>query len=71
MIAEAPMSSSAAGAKPPLRHAMAVAPSQVRPCGRPKVTGLAFFDFNHGQTGVAPNAIKLHPILGFHCLTVN
>jgi len=26
-------------------------------------------DFDHGQTGVAPNAIELHPILGFTCLT--
>jgi hypothetical protein len=34
-----------------------------------EVTGVAFFDFNHGQTGVAPNAIELHPILGFRCLS--
>jgi micrococcal nuclease len=33
------------------------------------VTGVAFFDFEHGQTGVAPNAIELHPILGFRCLS--
>ncbi|HEY8777541.1 MAG TPA: hypothetical protein VIM33_13835 [Gaiellaceae bacterium] len=26
-------------------------------------------DFKHGQTGVAPNAIELHPILGFACLS--
>jgi len=25
---------------------------------------VAFFDFFHGQTGVAPNAIELHPIWG-------
>ncbi len=31
------------------------------------VAGVAFFDFQHGQTGVAPNAIELHPILGFRC----
>jgi hypothetical protein len=30
--------------------------------------GVAFFDFDHGQIGVAPNAIELHPILGFRCL---
>ena len=23
----------------------------------------------HGQTGVAPNAVELHPILGFACLS--
>lgn len=27
------------------------------------VTGVAFFDFKHGQTGVADNAIELHPLL--------
>jgi hypothetical protein len=25
--------------------------------------GIGFFDFSHSQTGVAPNAIELHPIL--------
>jgi hypothetical protein len=25
--------------------------------------GIGFFDFQHGQTGVAPNAIELHPVL--------
>ena len=30
---------------------------------------IAFFDFDHGQTGVAPNAIELHPILRFKCLS--
>lgn len=27
------------------------------------LTGVGFFDFNHGQTGVAPNAIEIHPVL--------
>jgi hypothetical protein len=27
------------------------------------VTGVAFFDYNHGQTGAAPNFIELHPVL--------
>jgi hypothetical protein len=27
------------------------------------------FDFMHGQTGVAPNAIELHPILTFRSLS--
>jgi hypothetical protein len=30
---------------------------------------LALFGHKRGQTGVAPNAVELHPILGFHCLT--
>jgi hypothetical protein len=41
----------------------------VRLCLRAEVTGVAFFDFQHGQTGVAPNGIELHPILGFPCLS--
>jgi hypothetical protein len=28
-----------------------------------RITGVGFFDFIHGQTGVAPNGIELHPIL--------
>ncbi|HET9096986.1 MAG TPA: hypothetical protein VFN37_10015, partial [Candidatus Baltobacteraceae bacterium] len=27
------------------------------------VTGVAFFDALHGQTGVAPNGIEIHPVL--------
>lgn len=27
------------------------------------ITGVAFFDVKHGQTGVAPNGIELHPVL--------
>lgn len=29
-----------------------------------QLSGVGFFDFQHGQTGVAPNAIELHPLLG-------
>jgi Peptidase family S58 len=29
------------------------------------VTGVGFFDFAHGQTGLAPNCIELHPVLAF------
>lgn len=28
-----------------------------------RVTGVGFFDFKHGQRGVAPNAIELHPVV--------
>ena len=35
-----------------------------RPCAAMlEITGVAFFDFLHGQTGVAPNGIELHPVL--------
>lgn len=30
--------------------------------------GVGFLDFNHGQSGVAPNAIELHPLLYFHAV---
>ncbi len=33
--------------------------------GTATITGVGFFDFPHGQTGVAPNAIELHPVLAF------
>jgi hypothetical protein len=50
---------------------MTAARTHVRLCARARVTGVAFFDFNHGQTGVAPNAIELHPVLqicfGMNC----
>lgn len=29
---------------------------------RVTVTGVGFFDYLHGQTGVAPNGIELHPV---------
>ena len=40
-----------------------------RLCARAVSSGVAFFDYDHGQTGVAPNAIELHPALGFACLS--
>ena len=34
--------------------------------GRSQVsTGVGFFDRIHGQTGVAPNGIELHPVVSF------
>jgi hypothetical protein len=33
--------------------------------GRANITGVGFFDIPHGQTGIAPNAIELHPVLKF------
>jgi len=68
MITEAPLPSCARQATALRKRQMAQARSAVRVCRRAVVTGVAFFDFQHGQTGVAPNAIELHPILGFHCL---
>jgi len=31
--------------------------------------GVGFFDFLHDQTGVAPNGIELHPVIGFTLLS--
>jgi len=68
MIAESPAPTCNLGATR-LRHKqMATARANVRLCAKARVTGVAFFDFKHGQTGVAPNAIELHPILAFRCL---
>jgi hypothetical protein len=68
MIAESPSRSCTTQATPLRRRQMARARRLIRLCRRATITGVAFFDFNHGQTGVAPNAIELHPVLGFHCI---
>jgi hypothetical protein len=69
MIAEAPASYCDRRAKLRYRVEMATARRRARSCARARVTGVAFFDFDHGQTGVARNAIELHPILRFACLS--
>jgi hypothetical protein len=71
MIVEAPAWSCTRRAKLYRRKQMARARRAVRVCRRARVTGVAFFDFKDGQTGVAPNAIELHPILGFTCLALS
>ena len=67
MIAESPSSACNGGATATRRAQMKQARAALRVCAKATVTGVAFFDFKHGQTGVAPNAIELHPILGFVC----
>jgi hypothetical protein len=69
MIAESPSSSCTRRATATRRRQMATARGAVRLCPRARVVGVAFWDYYHGQTGVAPNAIELHPILGFACLS--
>ncbi|HET8895419.1 MAG TPA: DUF3761 domain-containing protein [Gaiellaceae bacterium] len=69
MIAESPAPSCDSKAAPLRRQQMSAARAHVRLCARARVIGVAFFDFDHGQTGVAPNAIELHPVLGFRCLS--
>lgn len=69
MIAEAPNPGCTTGASSLRRAQMTAARAQLKRCTRARVTGVAFFDFKHHQHGVAPNAIELHPILAFHCLS--
>jgi len=68
MIAESPARGCTSRATPIRRRQMATARRAIRLCPRTAtVTGVAFFDFDHGQAGVAPNTIELHPILAFRC----
>jgi hypothetical protein len=48
--------------------AAAMAPALVQVAESVTLQGLGFFDFAHGQDGVAPNAIELHPVISieFH-----
>jgi hypothetical protein len=68
MIAESPLPGCTTRATRLRRSQMAQARRAVRLCQQATVTGVLFFDFQHGQTGVAPNAIELHPVLAFRCL---
>jgi hypothetical protein len=82
MIAESPAPACTHGAAPAARRMMARArASIIRACGIPPsrffrllggaatISGVGFFDFQHGQRGVAPNAIELHPVLDFHAVS--
>jgi hypothetical protein len=69
MIAETPSPVCTQGATAYRRRQMSNSRNVARICARARVTGVAFFDFLHGQTGVAPNGIELHPVLGFACLS--
>ena len=39
--------------------------SWLKLAGTVTITGVGFWDEKHGQTGIAPNGIELHPVLGF------
>jgi hypothetical protein len=69
MIGETPAPYCDGGATLHYRRLMAQARRAARTCARARVTGIAFFDTDHGQDGVAPNAIELHPLLRFRCLS--
>lgn len=74
MIGEIPNPSCVAAISP-VRDAIArarhwfdrryVATTAFKPAGRRVVvTGVGFFDYFHGQTGMAPNDLELHPVTG-------
>lgn len=78
MIVEFPTVACSSSAKPGVKTRMKNARNAfVAACGMPgsssftqlagKATlrGIGFFDFLHGQTGVAPNGVELHPVLRF------
>lgn len=61
--AHAPAAAPSAAAGP-----AAALPTLVQVSEQVTLIGLGFFDFAHGQDGVAPNAIELHPVINieFH-----
>jgi hypothetical protein len=78
MIVEFPNSGCTRGASVSARHRIAQAKlALVTACGTPgdarfttlhgtaTITGVLFFDFKHGQRGVAPSAVELHPVTSF------
>ena len=71
MIVEFPDTSCNGASSSPKKAKMRSARSAlIAACGQPSssrftVTGVGFFDIPHGQTGIAPNAIELHPVLKF------
>jgi hypothetical protein len=75
MIVEFP-AAGCVGANPPVKARQLMRNARaalIRACGNPNterftllsgtavINGIGFFDFKHGQKGVAPNAIELHP----------
>ena len=79
MIVELPLAPSCTpgatnGAKTRMRNARSAfvaacgvpsASSFTKLTGKATIRGVGFFDFIHGQTGVAPSGIELHPVLRF------
>jgi len=62
------MAAAAHSAAAPQFAAAVTVPALIPASESVTVRGLGFFDFAHGQDGVAPNAIELHPVISieFH-----
>ena len=56
-----------ADARPALRSILS-APNPADELIHVRVTGVGFFDHNHGQIGAAPNLVELHPVLAIRRL---
>lgn len=77
MISEFPATGCTKGATASARGKMKRARTAlIKACGKPtskftslngtaKLTGVGFWDVKHGQRGLAPNGIELHPVLSF------
>ena len=77
LIAEFPLATCTTRATPRARLKMRRARNAlIAACGSPSssfrrlsgtatISGVGFFDQIHGQTGVAPNGIELHPVVSF------
>jgi hypothetical protein len=66
MVCGSPARSAFGQARQVIEATLGLPTSAVRPLNRPRrvvLTGVGFFDFLHGQRGVAPNGIELHPVL--------
>jgi hypothetical protein len=50
------------------KFSMVGGPAPHRGSVRARITGVGFFDLPHGQSGVAPNGIELHPVLRLELL---
>ena len=57
------LAAAAQSAGTPQFAAAAIVPALIPASESVTVRGLGFFDFAHGQDGVAPNAIELHPVI--------
>jgi hypothetical protein len=76
MIAELPSPACVSAARGPAAQMRSARAALAAYCGGPTtrftrlrgtatLSGVAFFDFEHGQRGRAPNLVELHPVLAF------
>jgi hypothetical protein len=69
MLAETPAWLCTEGATAYRRKQMRNSQAVARVCAKARVTGVAFWDYQYWLRGAARNAIELHPVLDFACLS--